>query len=98
MDTMVDYKNWFDNIDFDLDDRFDEVYSLYHAIKDMDSSYGVAVERKDGKLIVRYPAESQVALSISEDEKEGLVNYLDSLYELTIDGEHALRQAMSHND
>lgn len=98
MTPMVDYKNWFDNIDFDLDDNFDEVHSLYHAIKDSDSTCGVNIDHRDGRLIVRYPEECEIELSIPEEEKDQFISYLDSLYELTVDGEYALRQAMSHND
>lgn len=98
MTTMCDYKAWFDSLDFDLDDRFEEVHSLYRAIKDPDGGYGIPVRNDNGHFSVRYPADAEVELSIPEDKRDELAAYLDSMYELTVEGEYALRQALSHHD
>ena len=93
-----DYKGWLERIDFDLDDRFAEVYRLYRTIKDVDGDYGVSFRMEGENMLVRYPPDSDFELLLTPEKRNEFAIYLDSLFELGVDGEWSMRQAMGQNN
>lgn len=96
-----DFRSWFGDIDMDLSVDFDDVHSLYSAIQTNANNYA-GVEIQQGKssdtVLVRMPERSETTLELSADSKDEFLSYLNSLYDLTVDGEYAFRKAMERND
>ena len=96
---LYDYNRWFADCDFDFNDDFDEIYSLYRTVKDLDSGYGISVTYLPGSNEVEIRSDrNESVLKLREEDREGFVKYLDGLFELGMEGEEAYRKAMERDD
>lgn len=96
---LYDYNRWFADCDFDFNDDFDEIYSLYRTVKDLDSGYGISMtfSPESNEVEIRSDRNESV-LKLREEDREGFVKYLDGLFELGMEGEEAYRKAMERDD
>lgn len=96
-----DYKSWFNDLDVDLSADFDKVHSLYRSVQSNDPQYAeveLEVPDSSGTIRVSIPDRSDVKLMLTQEEKDEFLSYLDSLYDLTVDGEYMFRRAMEKDD
>ena len=95
--VKLDFREWFDNHDFDLNDDFEEIHALYHAISDAQSVGKFQIIRdRNGEVTICQHGFTPLNLT---DEARGLfLEYLNSLYELTVDGEANYRHSMAKDN
>ena len=96
-----DYKSWFDGLDVDLSADFDEIHSLYSAIQSNSGGYAevqLLGPDQEGAIRIAMPDRSDERLVLSAGERGEFLTYLDSLYDLTVDGEYMFRRAMEKDD
>ena len=94
----TDGESWFKDMALSSTADFSEVYSIYHALADNDSSYGYDIEVKDGSTTLK-PYDNDVpALRLSEDGRIKFLDYLDGLNDMTIDSYDAFLRAMEKDD
>lgn len=96
-----DYKSWFDGLDVDLSADFEEIHSLYSAVQSNTGGYAEVQLQgpdPDGAIRVTMPDRSEEKLVLSAGKRDEFLNYLDSLYDLTVEGERAFRLAMEKDD
>lgn len=96
---LYDYNRWFADCDFDLNDDFDEIYSLYRTVKDLDAGYGINMTyvHQSNEVELRSGRNDSV-LKLREVDRECFVKYLDGLFELGIEGEETYRKAIELDD
>lgn len=96
---LYDYNRWFVDCDFDFNDDFDAIYSLYRTVKDLDNGYEISInkssESNDWEI---HSDRNKSILKLREEDREDFMKYLDGLFELGIEGEEAYRKAMERND
>jgi hypothetical protein len=86
----MSYEDWFNELD--IQDDIDEVFCLYRTIKERSSNWGYDVKDSGNIFVVsncygeahRFTSKTQLTFC----------NYLDSLYELGVEGEHELQKNM----
>lgn len=78
------YQAWFESMDISHD--INEVHSLYNAVKDRSSDWGYEVKKSPKSFEVsRYDIEPH---RFTAKTAKDFWEYLDSLYELGVDGEY----------
>lgn len=97
--VKIDFQEWFGRGDFDLNDDFDSIQDLYDTIRDRKDGALFKVEvSPSGGLSISAPGMELPKIKLNEDERVKAMQFLDSLYELTIDGEASFRHDMEKND
>ena len=97
--AKYNFREWFDYCDFDLHDDFNEIQAIYDAIRNKCGDGEIIVSaNKDGTISLTVPEKDVPTLIMSHEEQGEFLKFLDSLYELTIDGEASFRHNMAKND
>lgn len=97
--AKYDFREWFDYCDFDLHDDFDEIQAIYDAVRNKCGDGEIVVSaNNDGTISLTVSGKDAPTLIMSHGEQEEFLKFLDSLYELTIDGEASFRHNMAKND
>ena len=92
--VRLDFKELFDNHDFDLNDDFEEIHALYHAISDARfvGRFQIVRDRNGDITICQH---GFTPLNLTDESRRLFLEYLNSLYELTIKGEADYRYSMA---
>lgn len=95
----TDFVRWLDSMDLDLNDDFDQIYDLHTAVSSDSTSGDFVVEDVD---VLRKKISSTVhdvpGLVLDEGARKAFASYIDSLFELGIEGEAAFRHALNKED
>lgn len=81
------YKEWFKDLDIEHD--IDEVFCLYRTVKERSSEWGYEITKKPNCFVVAKPQSPLTAgHRFTARTAGGFCNYLDSLYDLGVEGEY----------
>jgi hypothetical protein len=100
MSTTIDFQEWLGNVE--LED-YEEIYSLYRAVKDATSFgiFDVKPARGSGeRWIVTASCTDQSLLIVSSDARTALLLHLTKTYcgDLDMEGWYAYKRAMAKDD
>ena len=97
--VRMSFQEWFESGDFDLYDDFDTIQDLYETLRDKhDGAYfQIEVSPSEGVNLKSSYLELPT-IHLNEEQRQDALRFLDSLYELTIDGEASFRHNMAKND
>ena len=92
--VKLDFREWFDNHDYDLNDDFEEIRALYQAAFDVQSvgKFKIIQDRNGDVTICQH---GFTPLILTDEARRSFLEYLNSLYELTVDGEANYRHSMA---
>lgn len=94
-----DFVRWLDSLDLDLNDDFDAIYELHTAVSNGSSAGNFTVEDvDDGKKKISSGVYDVGDLVLDDDVRMAFASYIDSLFELGIEGEAGFRHALAKED
>jgi hypothetical protein len=100
MSITTDFNEWLDNVELE---HFEDVYSLYRAVKDACpfGTFDVQPARGDGpRWIVKAPSTEQGLLLASNDARAAFLKRLTATYcgDLEMEGWYSFKRGMSKDD